>query len=245
MRISFFEEFPTKENLEKLKLIDFPTKLYIASRSISEFKHIKINSRFVKEKVYWPLLSREDGYWLSPWAKRAALSRVIEEAKKNNIDVLWDAEYPSINKMLLLTQAYRFFSNKALIQNFITNYKGKVYTAEYLFEKGLLKHFLRFCALRFDPNLYGNTAIKMMYSSMHSFSKDFKKNTIRDGINDYGRKFAVGLGVIAKGIKGSEPLLAPEQLEEDLSLCKNVNEVIIFRLGGLNKDYIKAIKKFA
>jgi len=29
MRISFFEEFPTKDNLKnKIKLIDFPTKLY-------------------------------------------------------------------------------------------------------------------------------------------------------------------------------------------------------------------------
>ncbi len=32
MLISFFEEFPTKENLNKVKLIKFPTKLYIAAK---------------------------------------------------------------------------------------------------------------------------------------------------------------------------------------------------------------------
>ncbi len=53
-------------------------------------------------------------------------------------------------------------------------------------------------------------------------------------------------GTIAKGIIGTEPILSLEQFEQDLIIAKKakLKEVIIFRLGGLNKDYIKVIKKY-
>lgn len=244
MKISFFEEFPDRENLEKADLIDFPTKIYIASNGISEFNRIKINSRFVKDKIYWPLLRKEEGYWLSPWAKREAIKRVINEIENNNSCVLWDAEYPSINKKLLLTEMHNFFGNKSLIEGFMRRHGKNVYAVEYAFPNRIAKKLLGFAALDFDPKIYGNTIIKMVYSSIHHFSEEFKKDTIQDGISEWGDRFAVGLGVIAKGIHGNEHLLKPEDLEKDLRLCKKVNEVIIFRLGGLNKDYIKVIKKF-
>ena len=41
MQISFFEEFPQIENLAKIKLIKFPTKLYLAAENLSEFEQIK------------------------------------------------------------------------------------------------------------------------------------------------------------------------------------------------------------
>ena len=41
MRVSFFEEFPDEQSLSKLKLIRFPTKLYLAANSYKEFSEIK------------------------------------------------------------------------------------------------------------------------------------------------------------------------------------------------------------
>lgn len=37
MKVEFYEEFPTRENLEKLKLIKFKTRLFIAAKSLAEF----------------------------------------------------------------------------------------------------------------------------------------------------------------------------------------------------------------
>ena len=56
----------------------------------------------------------------------------------------------------------------------------------------------------------------------------------------------VALGTIAVGITGNEPILNPEELARDLKIAKNngINEVVIFRLGGLNKEYVDVIKKY-
>ena len=40
MIISFFEEFPTPENMSKLKLITWPSKLYLAASSVQEFENL-------------------------------------------------------------------------------------------------------------------------------------------------------------------------------------------------------------
>ena len=71
MKINFFEEFPTKENLDKAKLIKFDSVVYIAAKSLKEFekwsKQIKkINFRITP--AYWPILKKKEGYWLSPFS---------------------------------------------------------------------------------------------------------------------------------------------------------------------------------
>ena len=48
MKISFYEEFPTKENLDKISLIDFPTKLITAAKNLKEF--YSINNKIKKYK---------------------------------------------------------------------------------------------------------------------------------------------------------------------------------------------------
>jgi hypothetical protein len=53
----------------------------------------------------------------------------------------------------------------------------------------------------------------------------------------------IALGVIAKGIH-DEPLMSAKELEKDLEHFKNKN-ITIFRLGGLNQEYINIIKRFA
>ena len=86
----------------------------------------------------------------------------------------------------------------------------------------------------------------MWYSSMNSnmMNKNITKNLIK--LEDKSN-YSISLGTIAKGIFENEPLLSSSDLEKDLLFVKKqgFKEVIIFRLEGLNKDYLKIINKFA
>ena len=78
---------------------------------------------------------------------------------------------------------------------------------------------------------------------MHQFSDDFLRKELQRGKLEYGSCFIPSFGVIAPGIMGNEPVLSPEQLEQDLQIAKKarIKEVILFRLGGLNKEYEKVL----
>ena len=250
MKISFFEEFPNKESLSKLNLIDFPTKIFLADYHIESFKlyekEIMYKNKNIKELIWWPVINVSEGYWLSPFSKRFALLRVFHSLLYENISILWDAELPK-NRFLLFTQLFKFYKNKKLIKSFFKKYNGKIYTAEYsgISNKFLIMLFNGLC-LFFNPKEYNNYVIKMFYSSMHNLSEIDMKNRISEGIKKYNDKFIVGLGVLSYGINKNEKLITPELLERDLEICKNnnVSEVVIFRLGGLNKEYLKIMKKF-
>ncbi len=247
MQISFFEEFPNKKNLEKLDLIKFPVKIYLAEYSIVGYKQYKkeLQGKYknLKEVIWWPILNVNEGYWLSPWTKRRALLRLFHYLLNESISILWDAELPKERK-LIFTQFFKHFKNKKLIKAFFNKYKGEIYTAEYLAES----KFLDFNCLNFNPNNYNNVKkVKMFYTSMHSWlTADRIKDQIKTLQNKYGDKIIIGLGVLSLGINKSENLISPVQLERDLIICKdlNVKEVIIYQLNGLNKDYIKVINKF-
>jgi len=60
MQIEFYEEFPSKENLKKLKLIKFKTRIFIAAKSIKEFKKFEKIAKKIKKDIgviYWPIIS--------------------------------------------------------------------------------------------------------------------------------------------------------------------------------------------
>jgi len=147
MKISFFEEFPTKQNLSKLKLINFPTKLYLASKSIKEFNKIKTNisNKNIKEIIYWPILKKEHGYWFSPFTNRQAVKKSLNEIK--DTPVMIDLELPlTKHPSLIFTQLFNFFRNKKLIKNFIKN-NNNIYTAEYFTNKKFRNFWLNFLGL--------------------------------------------------------------------------------------------------
>ncbi|MEK6905405.1 MAG: hypothetical protein AABX24_03300, partial [Nanoarchaeota archaeon] len=66
------------------------------------------------------------------------------------------------------------------------------------------------------------------------------------GLKEFGENYIVGYGTIALGVGGNEPILSPQQLEKDLQIALEVGvkEVVLFRLGGLNKKYAKVLEKF-
>jgi hypothetical protein len=246
MKISFFEEFPNTENLEKLELINFPTKLYLADSNIKKYKvyrkYLKDKYSHLEEVIWWPTLKIQDGYWLSPWTKRRALLTLFHSLSNENFPILWDAEYPR-KRSLFFTEFLNSFKNKEMIKRFFQNYKSKIYTAEYMADNFIME--MNF--LNFDPKIFNNIKIKMLYNSMHEWLTESRLRKMINNYKDkYGDKVIIGLGLLAPGVESNSKVLTKEQLERDLKICKEagIKEVVLFRLGGLNKEYLNIIKKF-
>jgi hypothetical protein len=102
---------------------------------------------------------------------------------------------------------------------------------------------MRFIGLSYD---IGYEKSIMWYSSMFSrpFNNKIKKNLINIKNKSH---YSISLGTITTGILGNEPILSPKDLEKDLEFVNRAGfrKVVIFRLGGLNKDYIEVLNKFA
>ncbi|MFH1066212.1 MAG: hypothetical protein V1734_06910 [Nanoarchaeota archaeon] len=246
MIISFFEEYPTEENLAKLSLVSFPTKLYIAAETLDAFFKIKdkIKSKKVKEVIYWPLLKKEEGYWMSPFADRKALKRIMQET--SNVPLLWDAELPR-RRLLLLKNLVFFHSSKKMIKEFLSSHKKDVYCAEYFPETGISYRLLKALGLEFNARECGHYEVKMLYSSMHDYKADFMRKQIDKGKAVSGDKFIPAFGTLAAGARGNEKPISLDVLERDLSIAKKagVKEAVIFRLGGLTKEYARVMKKYS
>lgn len=238
--------------LKKIRNIDI-ARLYIAASSIAEFNgHRKRIRNCIKninnirediknmQIVWWPVLSKEEGYWLSPFCNNAALQKIIYYAK--NADVMWDAELP-FRRSLIIKNIIWFFKNKKLILNFFRLHKGNIYVSEYYEQDPVFEVLFRFLCLSFNPRKYRHTIIKMMYVSLRNFSRVWLRYNISRGVHKFGERFHVGLGCIGKGISKDERILKPEDLKKEILLCKNIGvaEVVLYRLGGLNKEYISAI----
>ena len=236
MQIDFFEEFPTKENLEKLKLIDWKCTVYLASPSLKKFREIEKEVKKLNKKVscgYWPVLRKSEGYWLSYYSKRKALLRIIKELNRNKkrLVLLWDFEKPLFAPYLFITELINKEKNKKLISNFF---------------KKARKHniMIHLCEPSLRLKVSCDKRIVMAYSSLSlfpSFSLRKKIQQIKKLKNS-----SIALGCIAKGILRVEPRIKPAKLKQDLSIVSKagIKNAVIYRLGGLNKSYLTVIKKF-
>jgi len=99
--------------------------------------------------------------------------------------------------------------------------------------------------------------IFMYYTStVKDIYEDWFQKKIGGLVKKYGNKIQIGIGLIDSGIRGNEDMekyedenaknLVPEELERDLKLCitKGIEEVAIYRLGGLTAGFVGVIKKF-
>lgn len=254
MRISFFEEYPAEDSLSKLKMVPFKTDIYIASRNVVSFlrlsKRIKGEFRNVGQVVYWPVLDLSEGYWISAFSKKEAIKRITRELQgtKENFPVLWDAEVPTLNKMLFITQIFNLVSTRKLIQGAIKNGIGNhpVIVAE-LPRHGIKCLLANLAGVSFPFTSYHR--LDMLYTSLLKVKNKttYIQGTIRESQNRH-KKYSVGLGLIGRGVEDSiTPLIPPEQLERDLRITQHegVEEVVLYRLGGLNQTYLTVIKKYA
>jgi len=236
MQINFYEEFPSFENLNKLNLITWKTTIFIASHSLEEFQKWEKVAKTIKKDVicaYWPIIP--SSYWISPFSNTKDLINSFKELNKCNNEILIDLEPPLKNPKLFVKNIFSYQNNKKIIKNFIISQKKRI--------------TLCFSSIEIFPykNLkkYSQHKTIMWYSSMlpKFLNKKIKKKIkkIKDKHN-----YSISLGTIDIGILGNEPKLLPEKLKHDIQFTKKAgfNKIIIFRLGGLNQEYIKVLKEF-
>ena len=121
----------------------------------------------------------------------------------------------------------------------------KIITAEYPPIGKLSSKLFRSMGLSFPTSLYHHAKMILYYSSM--MNKKVQKLIRKFIINiSEEENVMVGLGVIERGILGNEKILSPKDLEKDLQFFDKlgIKEIAIFRLGGLNKNYIQVIRKY-
>src|SRR3989338_1294500 len=140
MIISFFEEFFDSNSTALVKRITWPARLFVAAGSLEEFEKIEkkvlaLRNKNILEVVYWPVLLRKEGYWISAFSDHTALKRVLGELEESKMAVMLDLELPTTrNPWLYLTQLLWFFSNKRRISRFVGGYRGLLYLCEYYHE---------------------------------------------------------------------------------------------------------------
>jgi len=253
LTVSFFEEFPNTTTVNKLELIEFDTRIYVAAKSLAEFQiyenEYKSSNAQVTEVIYWPVLEKEEGYWFSPWSERESLERIFSEIKNrentNKLEVLLDLE-PSLNRARLFN-FQDFKHNKIKIEEFIS--KAEEYNMSILtVEKSYIPDWLlERLGLSFSPEKYGNRKIKMYYSSYRrKFRPNFiVENLLEKKVKKYAEQgISLGLGLIAPGIHEEKHRVSPRELEQEIKIASSygIEEVIIFRLEGLTEEYRDSIK---
>lgn len=256
MKVNFFEEFPDDESLAKLKLINFHSIIYVASRSLREFKHtekkiLDINPEL--EVGYWPVL--EKSYWISPFSYTFELRKLHDDLLKNKkhkpLKILIDLELPFLNSKLFFLNLLSFSKNKRIIKRIFTDSKKlnlEILTAEYPTRNKVSQEMLKCLGISYSARKYPHKKIVMFYSSMikNKFRLQKIEQYIAKSSIQLGENLQIGLGAIAVGINGDEPILKPENLDKDLSFCEKnkIDSVVIFRLGGINNLYLEKIKKY-
>lgn len=255
MHIVLAEEFPTEENVGRLKLFDFPVDIFIAAKSISEFNGVKTSlEKFSNIGIvgYWPILDIKEGYWFSAFSKREGLERVIHELKNIDepISVLWDAEVPHLRKRLFLTESPRFLGNRKIIQDFVTNPPEHVtlYIAENRKRSSLHRCLLKVAATTFDRHSTYSMA-EMLYGKLN---RSILERSLEEGVKKMGTHYVPIFGATAEGIGGAAQegtwmRISPEILDAQLSLAKRfgIKTVGIYRLGGLDNEYVAVLKRYA
>lgn len=246
------EEFPTEENLSKLEMFDFPINIFVAANNITEFKKIVDKLKkypVVKTVGYWPTLKIEEGYWFSAFSKKEGIEKTIKELENIDgpISVLWDAELPHLRRRLFLTEIPRFFANREIIRNFIAKPPKNVtlYVAENRNRGTIYNLFLKMFAVTFIPD-FKYDRIEMLYGQLRPEALiELLKNGVATSKNYYP-----ALGTTAEGI-GEKPReknwmrISPKILEEQLKIAQKfgIKGVVIYRLGGIDKEYLEVIKK--
>jgi hypothetical protein len=270
MRVTLYSEHKSPEDLGKLGLFDCAIDLSLSARNLDEFRALEAQARKypqVQRTIYWPLLEKDEGYWPSPFARSEALERIIEEIEhrpgKDRLVVTWDGELPMVAYQdFLLRGARRVYRNKAIVRGFfmrLGDNNVEIETAEsprFLVPEGLQKAL----GVTFDPNEYGNTQVKMAYTSFFRtqlkrfFGKGIASKIVRAilmkevraGLKDYGERFSIGLGCVMNNASFLEGSLSPEELAQDLETARDsqILRVHIYGLEGMNNEYAQVIKGF-
>lgn len=208
MRFDFFEEYPTLENLEKAKLIDFKSTIFLTANSFNEYKEnqkLLYSINFNLSTAYWPILP--NSYWISPFSNTKDLQNFVNEIFSINepITILVDLELPLVkHKELYFKNFFSFWKNKKILKRFFRDaptHNIKIVTAEYPpFFIGA-SFIYRLLGISFNVKKYKHTQCIMYYTSM--ISNKFISRLIRNEViktRKINPDLQLGLGTIATGI---------------------------------------------
>ena len=252
MKIGFFQEYTSKDVFSPLKHINFPINLYIGCKNVKQFLSISIELRKkyknIEKVIYWPILKLSEGYWLSGFAKQPAIRRVTREINfaKESFPVLWDAELPSLNKKLLFTEIPLLLKNLIIIYKALLKQKpsNPIIVAEFP-RFGISNVLSIIGGATFPFTKYHR--LDMLYSSFLKIThKEIRiRNIIRSNILKY-KKYTVGVGLIGRDKNDPTPLLTLKEFDRDMKICKDegVKEVVLYRLSGMNGNYLRILKKY-
>ena len=232
----------------------FPKEIIIASKSLDEFYTYEneIKGKIHKDIIvnYWPILNKEEGYWISFDANTKALDRIFSEIKerknKNKLYVSIDFENP-IQKVENINKE----KNIELIKDFLAN------EGEYNLSISLIENAPT--TLSFKKNIrnkinikdWNIQQVKMYYSSLRKrytpiFKDEITKlllnKEIQRGLKQ-DKNYIIALGCLDTGIMGNELLLSEKELKEDLNLIKkyNLKKVLLF---GYKNNYKEVLREF-
>lgn len=252
LQVSFFEEFPTNNTLENLALLHVPTKVYLAAHDLEEFRQWRDDIQQqhpATEIIYWPLLPEEAGYWISPWSDTKALEHLFATIlAEKNMAVMLDIEVPK-KRSLMLRNAFLWSKNKKMIEHFLQQAPQKNITAYMIETTHLPVAIRREIGLAYDSEKFAMNPIRMYYSSFRlRFTPEiYVQARFEAEVQSAAEgKGLMGIGLIAPGIYGSEPRYDAARLQRELKTINqtSIPEAIIFRLAGLDEEYIQVITPF-
>ncbi|MCB9639333.1 MAG: hypothetical protein H6727_10615 [Myxococcales bacterium] len=254
-RVHFFEEFPTPENLAPAKDLTQGI-IYLAAHSFGEFEEKRdllgsINPHV--EAAYWPLL--RESYWFSPFSYPHELQAFYEAMcqrshQEQPLRVLLDLELPLLQRRLFRENRPYVRQNRQWLERIFEDapkHKVQLYTAEYPSFGGLTQRLLQRLGVSYQTERFPHQKIIMWYNSiipkaLHGLGR----RALRHAYLRHGEALHVGLGTIAFGIFGNEPILSQEQFLKDLCYLQSVGvkDIVIFRLGGMTQPYWEILDSF-
>lgn len=247
MRVNFFEEYPGEGTLAQADRIDFPSTIFLAAESVEEYRAHRDELARINPDVdaaYWATLS--ESYWVSPFADSDELAGLFEAAGGLSDRLLLDLELPVKRPALFARNAGSFFENRRRIEAFAEANPDTVVTAEYP-PIPVLRRLYGPLGVAYGTGNGDHTRCPMFYTSL---IPDGIEDRVGRAVEDFVAReddVAVGLGTIATGEFEDEPILSPAGLTADLEqmAAAGASEVVVFRLGGLDDDYLAVLERFA
>lgn len=255
MRIHFFEEFPTEETLAKASSLDFASEVYLGASSWEGYQEaaaslVAINPRCIP--AWWPILPRS--YWISPFSFPDELEGLfgfwLERPEAARTPLLLDLELPWIRRSMFRQNFRHFRENKRRIEDFFSQASGLGFplrTAEYPSVGSMSQGLWESLGISYPCDAYPHSKIVMWYTSLiPSGWLGWTKRALLKMRRQYGERLQIGLGTIAPGVFGNEPILSPEDLARDLDWLRvhGFQDVVIFRLDGLEEPYLRVLSSF-
>lgn len=259
MRIDFLEEYPLEAaNLAPAALWPHAARVYLATRRYDDFRAcaqrlVSVNP--LMQAAWWPLLGQS--YWFSPWSHPQELADFIDvldrerTGAQDRLAVLIDLELPTLRPTLLLRHLAGHRRARALLTEIFQrapDWNIELATAEYPAFGGLNRRVWERLGISLDRRWPVRRRYIMYYPTLipRVFHCAVRRHIGREA-RAGGDSYALALGPIARGALGNEVLRSPGDLAGDLAFARRcgIEGVGIFRLGGLNPEFLRQLAPHA